>query len=142
MRPSLHTCWESKIYLHYLCRKSRKELTNFCIRNTPYILGFCKVLFLFHVCLKVHLNGSFLLFWSTAHQSKSYHPVYFKKTSAAPFGNRGHQLRGAWVCAWADLPNLQGGSAPPHQTGTRWTEKEQFLCLSIFLESCVQNYWK
>ena len=60
----------------------------------------------------------------------SLHPVYFKKTSAAPFGNRSPQLRGAWVCTWADLQNLQGGAAPPHKTETRWTEKEKFLCLS------------
>ena len=58
------------------------------------------------------------------------HPVYFKKTSAAPFGNRSPQLWGAWVCIWADLQNLQGGAAPPHQTETRWTKKEKFLCLS------------
>ena len=58
------------------------------------------------------------------------HPVYFKKTSAAPFGNRSPQLQGAWVCTWADLQNLQGGAAPTHQTETRWTEKEIFLCLS------------
>ena len=58
------------------------------------------------------------------------HPVYFKKTSAAPLGNRSPQLRGAWVCTWADLQNLQGGAAPPHQTETRWTEKEILLCLS------------
>ena len=58
------------------------------------------------------------------------HPVYFKKTSAAPFGNRSPQLGGAWVCSWADLKNLQGGAGPPHQTQTRWSEKEKFLSLS------------
>ena len=58
------------------------------------------------------------------------HPVYFKNTSAAPFGNRSPQMQGAWVCTWADLQNLQGGAAPPHQTETRWTEKEILLCLS------------
>ena len=58
------------------------------------------------------------------------HPVYFKKTSAAPFGYMSPQLRGAWVCSWADLQNLQGGPAPPHQTETRWTGKKKFLCLS------------
>ena len=58
------------------------------------------------------------------------HPVYFKKTSAAPFGNRSPQLRGAWVCSWADVQNLQGGAAPPHQTETRWTETNKFLCIS------------
>ena len=35
-----------------------------------------------------------------------------------------------WVCTWADLQNFQEGAAPPHQTETRWTEKEQFLSLS------------
>ena len=59
-----------------------------------------------------------------------WHPVYFKKISAAPFGNRSPQLRGAWVCTWADLQNLQGGAAPPHKTETRWTDKERILCLS------------
>ena len=57
-----------------------------------------------------------------------WHPVYFKKTSAAPFGNRSRQLRGAWVCTF--LQNLQGGAALHHQTETRWTEKEKFLWLS------------
>ena len=61
------------------------------------------------------------------------HPVYFKKISAAPFGNRSLQLRGAWVCTWAVLQILQGGAAPPHKTETRWTEKERFLCLSALL---------
>ena len=60
----------------------------------------------------------------------SEHPVYFQKTSAAPFGNRSPQLRGAWVCTWADLQNLQGGAAQPLQTETRWTERDEFLCLS------------
>ena len=63
-------------------------------------------------------------FWLTLH------PVYFQKISAAPFGNMSPQLRGALVCSWADLQNLQGGAAPPHRTETRWTEKESFLCLS------------
>ena len=58
------------------------------------------------------------------------HPVYFQKTSAAPFGNSSPQLRGAWVCTWADLQILQGGAAPPLQTETRWTKGEEFLCLS------------
>ena len=58
------------------------------------------------------------------------HPVYFQKTSAAPFGNRSPQLRGAWVCTWADLQNLQWGAAPTLQTETRWTEREEFLFLS------------
>ena len=58
------------------------------------------------------------------------HPVYFKKTSAAPFGNRSPQLRGAWVCTWADPQNHKGGAAPPHQTETRWTKKQKCLCLS------------
>ena len=58
------------------------------------------------------------------------HPVYFKKNSAAPFGNRSPLLRGAWICSWAHLQNLQGGAAPPHLTETRWTEKDKFLCLS------------
>ena len=62
--------------------------------------------------------------------SPTEHPVYFQKISAAPFGNRSPKLRGALVCSWADLQNLQGGAAPPHQTETRWTEKESFLCLS------------
>ena len=65
--------------------------------------------------------------------AKNHHPVYFKKTSAAPFGNSSPQLRGAWICTWADLQNLQGRAAPPHQTETRWTEKEIFLCLSALL---------
>ena len=61
------------------------------------------------------------------------HPVFFQKTSAAPFGNKSPQLRGAWVCSWADLQNLQGGAAPPHQTETRWTEKEMLLHLAVAL---------
>ena len=67
---------------------------------------------------------------TNADSSTDTHPVYFKKTLAAPFGNRSPQLRGAWVCTWADLQNLQRGAAPPHKTETRWTDKEKFLCLS------------
>ena len=51
-------------------------------------------------------------------------------TCRAPFGSRSPQLWGAWVCTWAELQNFQGGVAPSHQTETRWTEKEKFLCLS------------
>ena len=45
-----------------------------------------------------------------------------------------HEHMSTWthehLSTWADLQNLQGGAGPPHQTGTRWTEKEIFLCLS------------
>ena len=65
--------------------------------------------------------------------SINMHLVYFKKISAAPFGNRSLQLRGAWVCTWAVLQILQGGASPPHKTETRWTEKERFFVSLPFL---------
>ena len=79
-------------------------------------------------CSKKKFNKLCLL-WNKKQNNKS-HPVYFQKNSAAPFGNRSPQLRGAWVCSWAELQNLQGGAAPPQKTETRWTEREEFLCLS------------
>ena len=72
----------------------------------------------------------FSRFFQIFFSGMGWHPVYFKKTSAAPFSNRSPKLRGACVCTWADQQNLQGGAAPPHQTEMRWTEKDKFLCLS------------
>ena len=59
--------------------------------------------------------------------SRTIHPVYFKKTSAAPFGNRSAQLQGAWACSWADLQGLQGDPIKQRRDELR---RKKILCLS------------
>ena len=76
------------------------------------------------------------------------HPVYFQKTSAAPFGNRSPQLRGAWVCTWADLQNLQGGAPHPiKQRRDELRKRNVFVSLPlwwrllILVDSCAELGW-
>ena len=61
MMVSLQTCRKSKKYVRDCCRENVKKDMNFGVRNIAHILGLCKVLRLFHVCMSTSIRPHRLL---------------------------------------------------------------------------------
>ena len=56
MLPCIHTRWDSKKALRYFGRERAKSFMHFDVKQTPPILGLCKLLHSFHVISLGHLT--------------------------------------------------------------------------------------